>query len=80
MAKPETFNPPTPDWAKRVTALSVLCGEAAKHMAEARVSLGHGAFDPDGAFAHLDQALAILRSLHAAGSLLDRERIDVYQA
>jgi hypothetical protein len=80
MANPQAVNPPPPDWAKRVSALSVLCGEAARHMAEARVSLGHGAFDPDGAFAHLDQALAILRSLHAAGSLIDREESDLCRA
>ena len=80
MAKPRAVNPPLPDWAKRVTALSVLCGEAAQHMAEARLSLGQSTFDPDGAFEHLDQALAILRSLHAAGSLLDRQQADICQA
>ena len=80
MAKTVLRTAPMPDWAKRVTALSVLCGEAAKHMAEARASLGHATFDPDGAFEHLDQALAILRSLHAAGTLIDREETDLCQA
>lgn len=80
MAKTAPRNAPMPDWSKRVTALSILCGEAARHMAEARASLGDRGFDPDGAFAHLDQALALLRSLHAAGSSIDREAAEARRA
>jgi hypothetical protein len=47
--------------------LSKLCGDAANHVAEARIALFSEQVDTDGALDHLDQAIFILQRLSAHG-------------
>ena len=52
---------------ERTPTLSELCGDAAKHVAEARIALFSEAVDTDGALEHLDQAIFLLQRLSAHG-------------
>jgi len=51
--------------AERTPTLSELCGDAAKHVAQARIALF--TVDTDGALDHLDQAIFLLQRLSAHG-------------
>jgi hypothetical protein len=53
--------------AERTPTLSELCGDAAKHVAQARIALFSERVDADGALAHLDQAIFLLQRLSAHG-------------
>ena len=53
--------------AERTPTLSELCGDAAKHVAQARIALFSEAVDTDGALDHLDQAIFLLQRLSAHG-------------
>ena len=53
--------------AGRIAALSSLCTDAAKHVAQARIALFSERADTDGALDHLDQAIFLLQRLHAHG-------------
>jgi hypothetical protein len=52
---------------ERTPTLSELCGDAAKHVAQARIALFSEAVDTDGALDHLDQAIFLLQRLSAHG-------------
>ena len=52
---------------ERTPTLSELCGDAAKHVAQARIALFSEAADTDGALDHLDQANFLLQRLSAHG-------------
>ena len=52
---------------ERTPTLSELCGDAAKHVAEARIALFSERVDTDGALDHLDQAIFLLQRLSAHG-------------
>ena len=52
---------------ERTPTLSELCGDAAKHVAEARIALFSEAIDTDGALDHLNQAIFLLQRLSAHG-------------
>ncbi len=54
--------------AGRIAALSALCTDAAKHVAQARIALFGERVDTDGALDHLDQAIFLLQRLHAHGT------------
>jgi hypothetical protein len=56
------------DKAGRIAALSALCTDAAKHVAQARIALFSERLDTDGALDHLDQAIFLLQRLHTHGS------------
>ena len=53
--------------AERTSMLSELCGDAAKHVAQARIALFSEQADADGALDHLDQAIFLLQRLSAHG-------------
>jgi hypothetical protein len=53
--------------AERTPTLSELCGDAAKHVAQARIALFSESVDTDGALDHLDQAIFLLQRLSAHG-------------
>ncbi|HEV3241939.1 MAG TPA: hypothetical protein VGY14_01595 [Methyloceanibacter sp.] len=53
--------------AERTPTLSELCGDAAKHVAQARIALFSERADTDGALDHLDQAIFLLQRLSAHG-------------
>jgi hypothetical protein len=53
--------------AEHTPKLSELCGDAAKHVAQARIALFSDEVDADGALAHLDQAIFLLQRLSAHG-------------
>ena len=53
--------------AEQTPKLSELCGDAAKHVAQARIALFSDEVDADGALAHLDQAIFLLQRLSAHG-------------
>lgn len=53
--------------AERTPKLSELCGDAAKHVAQARIALFSEQADTDGALDHLDQAIFLLQRLSAYG-------------
>lgn len=55
--------------AGRIAALSALCSDAAKHVAQARIALFAERVDTDGALDHLDQAIFLLQRLHTHGTL-----------
>ncbi len=57
----------TPQLAESTPSLSELCGDAAKHVAQARIALFSDDVDADGALAHLDQAIFLLQRLSAHG-------------
>jgi len=64
--------------AERTRTLSELCGDAAKHVAQARISLFSERVDTDGALDHLDQAIFLLQRLSAHGramGLSGREKL-----
>lgn len=63
----KTSTAPAPEGAERTPTLSDLCGDAAKHVAQARVALFSERADTDGAIDHLDQAIVLLRRLSAHG-------------
>ena len=52
---------------ERTPTLSELCGDAAKHVAQARIALFSEAADTEGALDHLDQAIFLLQRLSAHG-------------
>ena len=52
---------------ERTPTLSELCGDAAKHVAEARIALFSETVNTDGALDHLDQAIFLLQRLSAHG-------------
>jgi hypothetical protein len=54
--------------AGRVAALSALCTDAAKHVAQARIALFAERVDTDGALDHLDRAIFLLQRLHTHGT------------
>lgn len=49
-------------------SLPQLCGEAADHVARARIALHDDTFDTDQALVHLDAAIACLKRLWAHGN------------
>src|SRR4029077_6566197 len=53
--------------AEQTPKLSELCGDAANHVAQARIALFSEEVDADGALAHLDQAIFLLQRLSAHG-------------
>jgi hypothetical protein len=53
--------------AERTPTLSELCGDAAKHVAQARIALFSEAVDTDGALDHLDKAIFLVQRLSAHG-------------
>lgn len=58
---------PAPEGAERTQTLSELCGDAAKHVAQARIALFGERVDTDGALDHLDQAIFLLQRLWQSG-------------
>ena len=60
---------------ERTPTLSELCGDAAKHVAQARIALFSEAVDTDGALDHLDQAIFLLQRLSAHGRAMGAHRI-----
>jgi hypothetical protein len=64
----------TPQFAERTPSLSELCGDAAKHVAQARIALFSDEVDADGALAHLDQAIFLLQRLSAHGRAMGLAR------
>jgi hypothetical protein len=57
----------TAESAERTPTLSELCGDAAKHVAQARIALFSEQADTYGALDHLDQAIFLLQRLSAHG-------------
>jgi hypothetical protein len=57
----------TPELAERTPTLSELCGDAARHVAQARIALFSERVDTDGALDHLNQAIFLLQRLSAYG-------------
>lgn len=48
--------------------LAQVCGQAAEHMAKARVALDTGSFDTNQALDHLDEAISCLQGLSRRGA------------
>jgi hypothetical protein len=63
----EVTSTPMVGGAEQTPKLSELCGDAAKHVAQARIVLFSEKVDADGALAHLDQAIFLLQRLSAHG-------------
>jgi hypothetical protein len=63
----EASTTPTVGGAEQTPKLSELCGDAANHVAQARIALFSEEVDADGALAHLDQAIFLLQRLSAHG-------------
>jgi hypothetical protein len=66
--------------AERTPTLSELCGDAAKHVAQARIALFSEAVDTDGALDHLDQAIFLLQRLSAHGRAMGLTRAKLRSA
>jgi hypothetical protein len=56
----EASTTPMVGGAEHTPKLSELCGDAAKHVAQARIALFSEEVDAEGALAHLDQAIFLL--------------------
>jgi hypothetical protein len=67
MSNPKLSLTASTEQAGRIAALSALCTDAAKHVAQARIALFSERVDTDGALDHLDQAIFLLQRLHAHG-------------
>jgi hypothetical protein len=63
----EASTTPMGGGAEQTPKLSELCGDAANHVAQARIALFSEEVDADGALAHLDQAIFLLQRLSAHG-------------
>ena len=68
MSKPNASLTASAEKAGRIAALSAICTDAAKHVAQARIALFSERVDTDGALDHLDQAIFLLQRLHAHGT------------
>jgi len=61
---------PAPEDAEHTPTLSELCGDAAKHVAQARGALFSERADTDGALDHLDRAIFLLQRVSAHGQAM----------